>query len=119
MELLDPVNAPSDDAGRHAALLEYDFLKHLTTLGLTAVGVIVTLAGTVFTGTADRDRLWVGAGLFLAGAVLAFMALDGIVRDARAGKLPGRAASRYRYLAVATMGMGVGVVLSFAHSALG
>lgn len=62
----------SQDARQLLGLeLQYEHLKHLTTLSLTAVAGVVVLSNSLFAGLDNKTKLWAIAGLFLVGGVMA------------------------------------------------
>lgn len=109
----------ADEAARFATALDYDCMKQVSTLALAALGGIVTLAGSVFAAVADKDGLWVSAGLFALSALAAFQAQDDIVGRVRQRRTPDWRFRAWRSLAAGGLGVGAGVLLGFAYRALG
>ena len=98
--------------------LEYDFLKHITSLSLVAIGGALTFAGSIFAAAADKSRLWLGSrhadrlghpGLFGQQRLLKLLRTDQPV---------GRSVSLYREAAVLVFGFGTGTLVAFAYTAI-
>lgn len=62
-------------------MLQYDFLKHLTSLSLLAIGGTVTFAGSIFAEVSDKQTLWSATGGFAIAAILAFTGQMSLLRS--------------------------------------
>ena len=62
-----------DKRGEQLVTLEYDFLKHMTSLSLLSLGGVVTFAGSIFEKVEDQRPLWLAALLFMLAGLLAFL----------------------------------------------
>lgn len=59
--------------GDQLVTLEYDFLKHITSLSLLSLGGVVTFAGSIFEKVEDQRPLWLAALLFMLAGLFAFL----------------------------------------------
>lgn len=113
--------APPLDLGseaRHRRLaLEFDFLKHLTSLSLFGVGGVVTLAGSIFAATPDKDRLWLAMLGFGVAATLALWAQHSLLDKAETGRI-GRFERWLRDLSALTLGAATGGLGMFSYTNL-
>lgn len=103
---------------RTLASLEYDYLKHLTTLSLIGVGGVVTFAGSIFADIPDKSGLAYAAVLFFFAAAFALWGQDKLLAALRRRRPPPRQIAFARYVAVAGIGLGAGMMLAYAYRAL-
>lgn len=96
--------------------LEYDFLKHITSLSLIAIGGAMTFAGSIFAGVPDQSRLWQAVAVLIGAGMIAFSGQQKLLKLLRTGKPVGRAVSVYRDLALLAFGFGTGMLVVFAYA---
>lgn len=117
--------------GDRLVTLEYDFLKHITSLSLLSLGGVVTFAGSIFEKVEDQRPLWLAALLFMLAGLLAFLGQLELLKRLRES---GRQRPRPRWqmmllmqslppvialqLAAFALCLGSGLLLGFAFEAL-
>lgn len=106
------------DLGDRLLTLEFDFLKHLTSLALATIGGAVTLAGSFLAALPDKRPLWLATGAIAVAGGLAFQAQHRLLRDARLAGRPSRTVRIYREIAAGLYGLGMGFLLAIAYGAL-
>lgn len=99
------------DAAQHdPLLLEYDHLKHLTTLSLVALGGVLSLAQSQ--QKLGNTAMLVAVFFVAGGGGLALSALEQIVKAKRTGVPPGRIYRWSRAGANSLFSLGVGAFLA-------
>lgn len=98
--------------------LEYDFLKHITSLSLVAIGGALTFAGSIFAAAPDQSRLWLATGMLIGAGILAFSGQQRLLKLLRTDQPVGRSVSLYREAAVLVFGFGTGTLVAFAYTAI-
>lgn len=71
MDTDDRLELPANKSER-LLMLQYDFLKHLTSLSLLSIGGVVTFAGSIFDKVGDKQPLWFATGGLVVAAIMAF-----------------------------------------------
>jgi hypothetical protein len=98
--------------------LEFDFLKHLTSLSVATIGGAVTLGGSIFAKVPDKALLWGATGLVAAGGALAFQGHHLMLGRLAAGRPAGRLGWWARNVAAGLYAIGTGLLIVFAYASL-
>ncbi|GGI93439.1 hypothetical protein GCM10007973_32140 [Polymorphobacter multimanifer] len=119
---MEPEIDPAPDAAPghdQYVTLEYDFLKHLTSLSLIAIGGALTFAGSIFAEAPDKTRLWLAIAVFIASGTLGFTGQHTLLKQQRLRRPLGRSVSFCREVGMGLFGLGAGTLVAFAYGALG
>ena len=93
-----------------AQFLEYDLLKHITTMSLVALGGVLSL--TQSDAEFEARTMVVPVLLIATGGAFALTCIEQIVKSKRTGKPLGRYYSWWRALATGGFSMGIGAFLA-------
>ncbi|MBY0582449.1 MAG: hypothetical protein K2P68_05950 [Sphingomonas sp.] len=103
-----PEEQINDAARTDWLLLEYDYFKHLSTIGLVTIGAILTW---IQSGHGSQLTM-IGITLLAMSATLAFSAMNQIIVHRKNGK-PLRMFYRWeRSIGTATYATGLGIIMS-------